>query len=159
VPGTKLWNVLHCHPARSTMVHNNLRLTGKSSPPESAPQTRSLNNTRGAPPPKWHFKRCNWFAADEDFLPGSRHFLPARTTVSLSRAVFFHRLGEIRDRSIEDQRNRASGLTLLTEAIVLWNTVYLERTIAMLNNAANPPRSRPSETPLTPGLGAHQPHR
>lgn len=58
---------------------------------------------------------------------------------ALSRAVFFHRLGEIRDRPIEDQRNRASGLTLLTAAIVLWNTVYLERTITTLNNTVNPP--------------------
>jgi hypothetical protein len=41
--------------------------------------------------------------------------------------VFFYRLGEIRDRSFEQQRYRASGLKLATAAIVLWNTVYLER--------------------------------
>jgi hypothetical protein len=41
--------------------------------------------------------------------------------------VFFNRLGEIRDRSFEQQRYRASGLNLVTAAIVLWNTVYLER--------------------------------
>jgi TnpA family transposase len=46
---------------------------------------------------------------------------------SLARAVFFYRLGEIRDRSFEQQRYRASGLNLVTAAIVLWNTVYLER--------------------------------
>jgi TnpA family transposase len=46
---------------------------------------------------------------------------------ALSRAVFFNRLGEIRDRSFEQQRYRASGLNLVTAAIVLWNTVYLER--------------------------------
>ncbi len=46
---------------------------------------------------------------------------------ALARAVFFNRLGEIRDRSFEQQRYRASGLTLVTAAIVLWNTVYLER--------------------------------
>ncbi len=34
---------------------------------------------------------------------------------------------EIRDRSFEQQRYRASGLNLVTAAIVLWNTVYLER--------------------------------
>ncbi|HHF8101277.1 TPA: Tn3 family transposase [Escherichia coli] len=39
----------------------------------------------------------------------------------------FNRLGEIRDRSFEQQRYRASGLNLVTAAIVLWNTVYLER--------------------------------
>jgi TnpA family transposase len=46
---------------------------------------------------------------------------------ALARAVFFNRLGEIRDRSFEQQRYRASGLNLLTAAIVLWNTFYLER--------------------------------
>ncbi len=43
---------------------------------------------------------------------------------ALARAVFFNRLGEIRDRSFEQQRYRASGLNLVTAAIVLWNTVY-----------------------------------
>jgi len=48
---------------------------------------------------------------------------------ALARAVFLCRLGEIRDRSFEQQRFRASGLTLVTAAIVLWNTVYIERAI------------------------------
>jgi TnpA family transposase len=46
---------------------------------------------------------------------------------ALARAVFFNRLGEIRDRSFEQQRYRASGLNLATAAIVLWNAIYLER--------------------------------
>jgi TnpA family transposase len=46
---------------------------------------------------------------------------------ALARAVFFYRLGEIRDRSFEQQRYRASGLNLVTAAIVLWNTVHLGR--------------------------------
>ena len=41
---------------------------------------------------------------------------------SLARAVFFNRLGEIRDRSFENQRHRASGLNLVVAAITLWNT-------------------------------------
>jgi TnpA family transposase len=48
---------------------------------------------------------------------------------ALARAVFFNRLGEMRDRSFEHQRYRASGLNLVVAAIVLWNTVYLERAI------------------------------
>ncbi|RZF24084.1 Tn3 family transposase [Paraburkholderia sp. UYCP14C] len=51
---------------------------------------------------------------------------------SLARAVFFYRLGEVRDRSYENQRYRASGLNLVVAAITLWNTVYLERSIAAL---------------------------
>lgn len=45
----------------------------------------------------------------------------------LARAVFFHRLGEIRDSSYENQRYRASGLNLVVAAITLWNTAHLER--------------------------------
>ena len=51
---------------------------------------------------------------------------------ALSRAVFFNRLGELRDRRFENQRYRASGLNLMVAAIVLWNTVYLERAIQAL---------------------------
>lgn len=51
---------------------------------------------------------------------------------ALARAVFMHRLGEVRDRGLENQSYRASGLTLLTAAITLWNTVYIERAIESL---------------------------
>lgn len=59
---------------------------------------------------------------------------------ALARAVFFNRLGELRDRSYEDQQGRASGLTLLTAAIGLWNAVYIERAVAAL-------RARGEEVP------------
>ena len=45
---------------------------------------------------------------------------------ALARAVYFCRLGEVRDRSFENQFFRASGLNLLVSAIILWNTKYLE---------------------------------
>lgn len=51
---------------------------------------------------------------------------------TLKRAVFFNRLGEVRDRSYEDQFYRASGLNLVVAAIVLWNTVYLEKAVDYL---------------------------
>ena len=52
---------------------------------------------------------------------------------ALARAVFFNRPGEISDRSFEQQHYRASGLNLVTAAIVLWNTVYLERAAKALS--------------------------
>jgi TnpA family transposase len=52
---------------------------------------------------------------------------------ALARAVFFHRLGELRDRSFESQAYRASGLNLLVAAIILWNTKYLENTLDALH--------------------------
>jgi len=51
---------------------------------------------------------------------------------ALARAVFFNRQGDLRDRSFESQRYRASGLNLIVAAIILWNTVYLERAVAAL---------------------------
>src|SRR5271165_3457558 len=51
---------------------------------------------------------------------------------ALARAVCFHRLGRLRDRTAELQQHRASGLTLVTAAIVLWNTVYLDRALDAL---------------------------
>src|SRR5205807_9654799 len=51
---------------------------------------------------------------------------------ALARAIFFNRLGELRDRSYEDQRHRASGLNLMVAAIILWNTVYLAEAIETL---------------------------
>ena len=56
---------------------------------------------------------------------------------ALARAVFFNRLGEIRDRSFEQQRYRASGLNLVTAATVSWNTVYLERAISSMGAAVD----------------------
>ena len=48
------------------------------------------------------------------------------------QGVFFHRLGEIRDHTFENQRYRASGLNLAVAAIILWNTVYLSRAVTEL---------------------------
>ena len=48
---------------------------------------------------------------------------------ALSRAVCFHRLGRLHDRTAQNQQHRASGLALVTAAIVLWNTVYLGRAL------------------------------
>ena len=59
---------------------------------------------------------------------------------ALRRAVFFHRQGEIRDRTFENQSFRASGLSLITAAIVHWNTIYLARAVQHLRapNASVP---------------------
>ena len=58
---------------------------------------------------------------------------------SLARAVFIHRLGEIRDRTYENQQHRACGLNLLVTAIILWNTRYLERSVTALRQTEDVP--------------------
>src|SRR5262249_15356590 len=57
---------------------------------------------------------------------------------TLARAVCFNRLGEIRDRTYELQRHRASGLNLVVAAIILWNTVYLERAVNAMRGQGYP---------------------
>lgn len=52
----------------------------------------------------------------------------------LTRAVFFHERGEIRDGSFESQDFRASGLNLVISAIILWNTAYLSRVVQSLRD-------------------------
>lgn len=59
---------------------------------------------------------------------------------ALARAVFFNRLGEMRDRSFENQNYRAGGLNLVVTAIILWNTRYLERVFAALKEQGHPVR-------------------
>jgi Tn3 transposase DDE domain len=51
---------------------------------------------------------------------------------NLRKAVFFNRLGQIRDRAYESQLYRACGLNLLVAAIVLWNTRYLGEAVDVL---------------------------
>ncbi len=55
----------------------------------------------------------------------------------LARAVCLNRLGEIRDRTYEGQRHRASGLNLVTAAIILWNTVYMDRAVMALRQSGH----------------------
>jgi Tn3 transposase DDE domain len=62
--------------------------------------------------------------------------LKGEASNSLRRAVFLHRQGEIRDRTFENQSFRASGLRLITAAIVHWNTVYLDRAVRQLRAQA-----------------------
>ncbi|MFS4432162.1 Tn3 family transposase [Chryseobacterium sp. S90] len=48
------------------------------------------------------------------------------------RSSIFNRLGEVRDRSFESQRHIAGGLNLVTAAIILRNTVYIEKVVQHL---------------------------
>ena len=71
--------------------------------------------------------------------PAGRELNKGESRNSLARAVFIHRLGEIRDRTYENQQHRASGLNLLVTAIILWNTRYLERAVTALREAEEVP--------------------
>ena len=46
---------------------------------------------------------------------------------ALARAIFFGKFGELRERALQDQLQRASALNLIIYAISVWNTVYLAK--------------------------------
>ena len=48
---------------------------------------------------------------------------------ALSRAIFFGKRGELRERELQDQLQRASALNILINTICVWNTKYLEKAI------------------------------
>ena len=74
----------------------------------------------------------DWIEDPELRRDASRELNKGESRNSLARAVFIHRLGEIRDRTYENQQHRASGLNLVVTAIILWNTRYLDRAIDAL---------------------------
>ncbi|KFZ32370.1 transposase [Anoxybacillus flavithermus] len=50
----------------------------------------------------------------------------------LARALFFGKRGELRERGLQDQLQRASALNIIINAISVWNTVYLTEAINLL---------------------------
>ena len=81
----------------------------------------------------------DWIADPELRRTTGQELNKGESRNSLARAVFIHRLGEIRDRTYENQQHRASDLNLLVTAIILWNTRYLERAVAILRNVEDVP--------------------
>jgi len=54
---------------------------------------------------------------------------------NLARAVFLNRLGQMHDRTYDDQQHRAAGCNLVVAAIILWNTVYLAAAVEALRRS------------------------
>lgn len=50
----------------------------------------------------------------------------------LARSLFFGKRGELRERGLQDQLQRASALNILINAITVWNTVYLTEATKIL---------------------------
>ena len=76
----------------------------------------------------------DWFDDPEQRRRTGNSLNKGEARNALARAIFFNRLGELRDRTFENQRHRASGLTLATAAVIVWNTVYLDRAVQYLRS-------------------------
>lgn len=55
----------------------------------------------------------------------------------LARALFFGKRGELRERGLQDQLQRASALNIIINAISVWNTVYLTEATKLLKEKGN----------------------
>lgn len=53
---------------------------------------------------------------------------------ALARAIFFGKHGELRERALQEQLQRASALNILINAISVWNTVYLGKATELLQS-------------------------
>ncbi|MGM0715029.1 Tn3 family transposase [Brevibacillus parabrevis] len=53
---------------------------------------------------------------------------------ALARAIFFGKHGELRERALQDQLQRASALNILINTISVWNTVYLGKATDLLRS-------------------------
>jgi hypothetical protein len=78
---------------------------------------------------------------------------------ALARAVFFNRLGEMRGRSFENQRYRASGLTLGSGRVHSLEYGLFKPRDSGPESTRFVGRRQPAPTPITPRLGTRQPHR
>jgi len=56
---------------------------------------------------------------------------------ALARALFFGKRGELRERELQDQLQRASALNILINALSVWNTAYLQKAIDHLKASGN----------------------
>lgn len=55
---------------------------------------------------------------------------------ALARAIFFGKRGELRERELQDQLQRASALNIIINAICVWNTTYLQKAIDHLKSTS-----------------------
>nr|WP_274594829.1 Tn3 family transposase [Desulfosporosinus fructosivorans] len=56
---------------------------------------------------------------------------------ALARTIFFGKFGELRERALQDQLQRASALNIIINAISVWNTVYLNKAIEFRKGKGN----------------------
>ena len=80
----------------------------------------------------------DWIESPEQRRRATRELNKGEAENALKRAIFFHRIGRIRDTGLQAQGHRASALNLVASAIVLWNTTYLQAAKRHLDGSARP---------------------
>jgi TnpA family transposase len=86
------------------------------------------------------FFTLNWIEEPERRRRAARKLNKGEAENALKRTVFFHRIGRIRDHTLQAQSHRASALNLVAGAIVLWNATCLEAVRQHLDRSGKPVR-------------------
>ena len=81
----------------------------------------------------------DWIERPEERRKATRELNKGEAENALKRAIFFHRTGRLRDRSLRAQSQRAGGLNLVAAAIVLWNTTHLQDAVGKAMMSDDPP--------------------
>ena len=81
----------------------------------------------------------DWIERPEERRKATRELNKGEAENALKRAIFFHRTGRLRDRSLQAQSHRAGGLNLVAAAIVLWNTIHLQDAVGKAMTSDDPP--------------------
>lgn len=55
----------------------------------------------------------------------------------LARAIFFGKQGELRERTLQHQLQRASALNIIINAISVWNTLHLTKAVEYQKGLGN----------------------
>lgn len=80
----------------------------------------------------------DWIESPEERRRATRELNKGEAENALKRAIFFHRAGRLRDHGLQAQSHRASAVSVVAGAIVLWNTTYLEAAIHHLERQGRP---------------------
>jgi TnpA family transposase len=57
---------------------------------------------------------------------------------SLAKWLFFANQGEFREGDYEESMNKSSCLSLISNAVLVWNTVQIQRTVEELRTSGHP---------------------
>lgn len=73
-----------------------------------------------------------WYADEANRRRLNRQLNKGEALHSLRSHLFFANQGELRSQPDEQLRNQVGCLNLVTNAVIVWNTVYIEKVIAQL---------------------------
>ncbi|MBU3201133.1 transposase [Clostridium estertheticum] len=73
------------------------------------------------------------YLSDEDFRRKIQIRLnKGEAMCALARAIFFGKYGMLHEKDIQGQLQRATALSIIINAITLWNTIYLPKVVEKL---------------------------